>query len=147
MSSGDYGAIYDLLSADAQKQIKTQIDTMATDEAAAGMAKAMLGFDPAELKGMPTREAFAKMMKATMAMAEKMMKSMAEAMGGEAPSIADEIAKSKVTDSKVDGDTGSVTITDGKGKANAIEVIKEGGSWKFKTPPSGAPGAGPSMGG
>ena len=135
MKSGDWAGLYDLLGGKAKKDIDAQIDQLAanTNPMAREQTKKMMGFDPAELKGMPKREAFAKMTEGTMKFAEKM----ASAMGSKAKAdITAGFAAMKVVDSKTKGDKGTVTIQDGKGKKNVLKVEKTADGWKLVTPPN-----------
>jgi len=139
LRSRDFGAIHDMLSKGAKAKAEAAMAKTAESAAAMGsLAKELLGFDPAELGGLPARDRFARIMNAAYAANESLGSALRS--GGRDAGL----AGGEVADAKADGDRATVTVKLLSGVEKAVDLVLEEGAWKLAepltSPTDGSPG-------
>lgn len=126
--TGDYGVVYDSMSNSAQAEFATSVKDMAEkSKDMPPFAKQLLGFDPASLAALPPREAFISMMKNLRQAEEKLGK----ALGGVKAS--EPVVGSKLKACEIQGERATLTVEYADGSTSKLEMVLEGGRWKFAT--------------
>jgi hypothetical protein len=130
MEKQDAEAIWGLMSSKAISQTEEGLAKLKKDEdGMTGMALGMLGISKDELATMDSKQLFMRTMKlmfAMMAEAEK------EGMGDQ--------TDFEIGEEKIDGDRATIAVTNKaktKDKTKEMQLVKEGGVWKFATNPVG----------
>ncbi|MHC4504323.1 MAG: hypothetical protein ACYTFI_13545 [Planctomycetota bacterium] len=124
LGAGDFGAVYDMMSADARAKAGAKLKAAAGSASAMGpMAKAALGFDPGELAKLPAREAYTRMMKGAHEAGVKLDRSVG---GGDSG-----LAGAAFVKAKTKGDAATVTAALPSGAKREIKLVREGGAWKL----------------
>ena len=129
LRAGDFGVIHDMLSEGAREKAEAEVERMASSAAAMGpLARELLGFDPADLGGLPAREKYVKVMKGayeTNARLESAFRSGKRESG---------LAGAEVAGAKADGDRATVTAKLPGGVTREVALVREDGAWKLAEP-------------
>ena len=125
----DFDTVYDMLSMDARVEVDSAMKKTAESvEAMGSLAREILGFDPAELRGLPAREVYAKVM----AGAHKAKADLESSFSADRADTG--LAGAEVAGSETQGDRAKVTVKLASGAARVIELIRENGAWKLAKP-------------
>lgn len=131
-AEGAYEKVFDMLSKSARDRAGTSIRQLAEKSASLGpMAKAFLGFDPAELGGLPPRDAFAKLMRSTAEAGRKMSR-----RPGAGSASSEELAAMKVTSENVRENDATLTLEGAGGRVVSVRLVLEEGAWRFSSLPA-----------
>jgi hypothetical protein len=110
--SGDWGAVYDLMSEQAQGQVGEQIDRMKQyPEPVRKQTCESLGVSAEELDSMSARDFFAKMMEKSLPAEE-----------------VEKIKSAKIVDTNVEGDK-AVLKFETDGEQQTLQLVKKDGKW------------------
>jgi hypothetical protein len=124
---GDYGAMYDALSASTQKSLDGLVESLRAQvkkveegapmaamaaPAAGALVKEQLGIGLEEFKSASTKELAAHLL-------------------GKLAGEKTEMHDAKVVDEKVDGEKATVTVETAEGAKEEVRMVQEDGSWKM----------------
>jgi len=124
LGAGDFGAVYDMMSADARAKADASLKAAAGSASSMGpMTKAALGFDPGELAKLPAREAYVRMMKGAHEAGAKLDRSVGSRGSG--------LAGAAFVKARTEGDGATVTAALPCGAKREIKLVREGGVWKL----------------
>jgi hypothetical protein len=126
MKARDFGALFDVLSSEAQERFRAGLEADAASSAGVPFVKDTLGLDPQAAAMLPPREAFITVMTAGAGLSEKL----AASVGVEVPAVP-EVAEAEVADVTGEGEMRTVTFELPGGAKGTIELVLEGGGWKL----------------
>ena len=126
MKARDFGALFDLLSAQAQKGFRADLEADVASSAGVPFVKDTLGFDPQAVAKLPPREAFIKVMTGGADLSEKL----AASVGVEGPAVP-KVAEAKIAEVTGEGEARTLTFELPSGSKGTIVLVLEGGDWKL----------------
>ena len=126
MKARDFGALFDLLSAEAQEGFRADLEANAASSAGVPCVKDTLGFDPREAAKLPPREAFIKVMTGGADLSVKL----AASVGVEGPAVP-KVAEAKIAEVTGEGEARTLTFELPSGSKGTIVLVLEGGDWKL----------------